>query len=1134
MNLSLKLAILFCLTIFSGIINQALSQSNLANGDIYKLSIKESGIYRINSTFINENFDITVGAIDPKKIQIFCGGGGVLPRLNQESIVNDPLEIPIYVSGDQDGSFDGNDFIYFYAPGPEIYDLNNSTPEIKKNVFSEKNFVYIKFNTEIGKRISNLNSVSGEGFASQTSHKIHRHEIELTNLLGANTSTQGTGQQWFGEAFSNDWIQDFSEFFTSVNPVPGSTALVQSLFVGRSNSSTKVKYTIANEQINLNISPSNLGSVEATYAKEAKFSENVIINSSPSIQIEYLPAETTDKAWLDYLQITTEEAIQFKNNELILRLDSRTEDVAGFSLEGLGSKQLWHVSDFKNIQNCLPDGNNFFYNTDSNVKMFRIFDPSSDFQQVEFESKIENQNIKDIKNLEFLIVYHSDFEEAATKLLEHRSTVDPLNVEMVDVQSIYNEFSSGRAEPTAIRDFARVLQNSNQGFKYMLLLGDASYDYRGLVADLPKTNFVPTYETEESLSPIDAFPYDDFFALLSPTEGENFVGGLDLNIGRLPAKTSDEAMDMVNKIIHYDTDVSQYNEWKMRASFAADDEDNNRHIDDADHIAEMVYDSFPLMNQTKIYFDAFLQESTPGGERYPAAKAKIHETINKGVLVFNYLGHGGPSGLAQERVLLKDDVRTWNNIDKLPIIITATCSFTGYDDPAIVSAGEEAILNPNGGAVALFTTTRAVYAQDNARLTESVFENIFDKVDGDYQRIGEIMRKGKNTGVDSLRENARKFSLIGDPTMRLNAPQHNVVLDRINEKLIDSNSQDTLRALERVNLKGHIADDSGQVLNFFNGKVFVTLFDKRVDVKTLKNNSNSYEKVFKVQNNILFKGSASVVNGNFSIDFLLPKEINFNYGYGKISMYATDGETIDAGGFYKNVIIGGSNESNITDSEGPEMDIYMNDQSFVPGGITSLSPTLLVNLKDEFGINISSTSIGHDITAVIDDDESKIIKLNDWYEAETDNFNSGVVRYPLGQIAPGLHKIRIKAWDLCNNSSEKELEFRVVDKDYTTLEHVLNYPNPFTTSTNFSFEHQFAGGMLDIGISIFTLSGKLVKTISTTQMADGYRTHDIFWDGNDDFGSKLAKGVYLYKIKVRDQASEMEMESDFTKLLILK
>ena len=1134
MNIALKLTILFCLLGISFVNTPVLSQSNLSSGTIYKLSIPESGIYKISSPFINANLGGDLSSIDPAKIQIFCGGGGMLPRLNASSTVNDPLEIPLYVTGTADGEFNGADAIYFYAPGPEHYDFSGSKPELKANIYDQYNYLYIKFNDDFGKRIESRQSLSSSELELSTVQKIHRHELEKENLLGTNPSTHGSGQQWFGEAFANQWDQDFSQYFTSVNPIPNSVTQVEAVFAGRSENQTRVEYFINGEMFSNSLSGTNLGSVESRFANSKKLDESLDIGPGPTVSISYKPNESTDKGWLDYIQLITEENITLNNNELLFNSRTRDYTSAAWILDGIGQKQLWDVSDFTQLKNCLPQGIKYHFETGGQVKQFRIFDESANFPTPEFVEQIDNQNIKSLDNFDYLIVYHPDFEEAANLLKSHREQIDPLRVEVVSINQIYNEFASGRKDPTSIRDMARILQNKNESFEYMLLFGDASFDYRGIVPDLPKTNFVPTYQTAESLSPVEGFPYDDYFGMLSPSEGENFVGALELNIGRLPARTEQEALDMVNKIIHYETSVSQYNDWKMNICYSSDDEDFNRHINDSDDIAVMVNDSFGLFNQSKIYFDAFLQESTPGGERYPAAKAKINETINKGVLVYNYLGHGGPGGLAQERVLLSDDLRAWDNLDKLPIIITATCSFTSYEDPGITSAGEEAMLNPNGGAVALFTTTRAVYAQDNARLTESVFENIFEKIDGDYQRIGEIMKKGKNTGVDSLLANARKFTLIGDPTMRLNAPQHNILLDKINGSLISETPNDTLSALDEVTLSGHLENDNGQMLSSFSGKVFVSLFDKPINVKTLGNNDNSPVRSFELQNNVLFKGSATVTNGSFTIDFLIPKEINFNYGFGKISMYATDGLSQDAGGFYKEIVIGGSNETNITDEDGPEMDIYMNDESFVSGGITSLNPKLIVNLEDDYGINISSTSIGHDITAVIDDDESKTIKLNDWYESETDNYNSGKVVYPIGQLEPGIHKIRIKAWDLCNNSTEKELEFRVVDKDHTDLEHVLNYPNPFTTSTNFSFEHQFAGAMLDISISIFTLSGKLVKSITSTQLAEGFRTSDIHWDGNDDFGSNLAKGVYLYKVKVQDIDSELEMESDFKKLLILK
>ena len=585
MNIALKLTLLFCLVTFSLVTTPLLSQSNLSSGTIYKLSVPESGIYSISPAFINTNMGDIVNNIDPNRIQIFCGGGGTLPRLNSKSTINDPIEIPLYVTGSGDGSFDDSDRIYFYVPGPENYELDGDIVALTANIYDQSNYIYIKFNEETGKRIQNQQSLGSSERDLISRTIIHRHEIEKENLLGSNPGTHGSGQQWFGEAFANQWDQDFSQYFTEVNPLPGTNSDVRAVFAGRSASQTTVEYNIDGQTFTSFLSSTNLGNGEARFANSRTLSESLDLDPAPSITISYKPSESTDKAWLDFIQIVTEEEIGLDNNELLYHVDSKNNSSAGWTLNGLGQKQLWDVTDFSETRSCGVEGNKFHFNTDNRVKTFRIFDESGSFPSPEFVSEVANQNIKGLNNFDYLIVYHKDFKEAADLFAEHRSNIDALRIEMVDINHVYNEFASGRKDPTAIRDMARVLQNQNESLKFMMLLGDSSYDYRDIVENLPRTNYVPSYQTSESLSPVEGFPFDDYFAMLSPNEGENFAGALDLNVGRLPARSSQEALDMVNKIIHYDTSPTQYNDWKLNILYSADDEDNNRHINDADDIA---------------------------------------------------------------------------------------------------------------------------------------------------------------------------------------------------------------------------------------------------------------------------------------------------------------------------------------------------------------------------------------------------------------------------------------------------------------------------------------------------------------------------------------------------------------------
>ena len=358
--------------------------------------------------------------------------------------------------------------------------------------------------------------------------------------------------------------------------------------------------------------------------------------------------------------------------------------------------------------------------------------------------------------------------------------------------------------------------------------------------------------------------------------------------------------------------------------------------------------------------------------------------------------------------------------------------------------------------------------------------------------------------------------VMGDPAMKLAVPRYTVVTDSINGVAV-ADFTDTLKALSRVRISGHVEDAEGHLLPDFSGAVYPSVYDKKVISHTLQNDPGSTYKEFEVQKNILFKGNVTVADGRFGFSFILPKDINYAYGNGKLSYYACSREA-DATGAYREVLIGGMSDESIDDNNGPEMDLYMNDEKFVNGGTVNSSPTLLVKLKDEYGINTTGNGIGHDLVAVLDDGNQ--IVLNNYYEAARDSFNCGTVRYPLENLELGTHKVKVRAWDILNNVTERELEFVVVSDEGLTLDHVLNYPNPFTTRTSFYFEHNRPGEVLDVMVTVYTISGKVVRTLESTQCTQGFRSDPIVWDGLDDFGDKIGKGTYLYRLRVRTAGGE--------------
>lgn len=1111
--------------------------SVLSSGAIYKVSFTESGVYKLDYNYLKD-LGIDIDNINPKNLAVYTSHGKALAENIIEDRFDDLIESPILIKGEENNVFNSADYILFYAKGDESWNTSNNTYNHEKNIYSDINYAFIKVKESQGKRLGTSNSLSTTAYNSSIYNSLQRYEEDKVNLLAAFTATQGTGQLWFGDRYNTVKEYDYTDKFDLTGYVLGEEIEIKLGFAGRNDENTsRVFLDLDGNTLDKSLARINdSGSISTNrYANYALMNTTATINNPNGKIVVRYPFQGNDvsEGWLDYLQFIIPKTLNFNGNPILIsNQESVNYNNTALSLTG-SPDHIWDVTSLDDIKNAFVDNGQIKYNSQDELRLFYAFNEATAMTPTKV-GVVENQNLHSIDDVELIVIYHPTFENDIERYVEHRSSFGNLNVKAININHVYNEFSGGKVDPSAIRDLAKMVYDRTDNFKYLLLVGDGSFDYKQLTPDIPDHNFIPVYETKESLDPIDGFPTDDFYALLDINEGTNLKGQLDIAVGRFPVKTAEEFTGLVDKLIHYDTHPDTQGDWKLKLGFAADDEDSGRHLTDTEDIANQTKLRYPDFNQQKIYFDAFLQESTPGGARFPDATKELNNAVFKGLLVLNYLGHGGPKGWAQERVLQVSDIQSWNNYDNIPLLITATCTFAGYDEPSVESAGEVSLLNERGGAIGLFSTTRAVFASDNKRLVSSVYDTMFTTQGGQLQTLGEILMRGKNKNVqDTQKINARKFSLLGDPSMRLSVPLLNVETSKINGTSI-SEFSDTLKALEQVTIEGIITDQNNQFVSDYNGIVYPTIFDKESTLRTLANDSNSGEKSFNVIKNILFKGAATVTNGMFSFTFVVPKDINYAYGPGRISYYATNPDRVDAKGSNDDFIIGGTSNNIIQDNQGPEIQIFMNDESFVYGGITNTDPVLLIKLEDENGINVTGTSIGHDLSGTLDEDNQGTFIMNDFYEATVDNFREGSARYPISGLESGRHSISVKAWDVLNNSSEARSEFVVIKDGDNVLEHVLNYPNPFTTSTNFQFEHDLTSTELDILITIYTISGKVIKTIEATKYATGFRIDDIHWDGTDDFGSDIGKGVYLYKIKVRSDEFNLLRESEFEKLVILK
>jgi hypothetical protein len=648
--------------------------------------------------------------------------------------------------------------------------------------------------------------------------------------------------------------------------------------------------------------------------------------------------------------------------------------------------------------------------------------------------------------------------------------------------------------------------------RYLLLFGDASYDYKDRLNN--NTSFVPAYENPVSLDVLSTYTSDDFFGFLDDNEDINtgiVINYLDVGIGRVPAKNTEEAKNFVDKVEAY---FQSFGPWRNNLTFIADDEDQNLHLQDAEIITNTATTTAPVFDIQKIYLDAYQQESGSGGSRYPQVNQAINNQVYNGTLIWNFTGHGGPRRLAEETILDQEIVNSWNNEGRLPLFITGTCDFAPYDDPKLSSIGENILLRPKTGAIALMTTTRVVFAFSNRIMNNNYLQHALQQdASGRYRSLGDAVKDAKNFTYQTSGDvtNNRKFTLLGDPALTIGLPVLKVRPTTINS--LPVSQTDTLSATEKITIEGEVTDIAGNVLTGFAGNVYPVIFDKLQNVNTLANDPGSQPATFSTRSNILFRGKATVTNGRFSFSFKVPKDINYQYGNGRLSLYAENGIR-DGNGAYTGFLVGGTANNGDNDNEGPEIKPFLNDEKFVNGGLTNETPVLIVKLSDSSGINTAGTGIGHDIVATLDNDNNRFFILNDFFQGELDSYQKGEVRFQLPELEAGPHTLRIKAWDVLNNSEEALLDFTVAKNEELMLSHVLNYPNPFTTNTQFWFEHNKPGQDLRVRLQIFTISGRVIKMIERTINTPGNRSSELEWDGKDEYGDKVGRGVYLYKLSV--------------------
>ena len=1126
-------------------LNRALINSVLATGDWYKFKVENTGVFKVDRNFLN-SLGMNVNNIDPRKLKIYGNGGQMLPYLNNLTPSYDLVENAIQVVGEEDGSFDSGDYILFYGIANEY----NSDSDTHNNVYDDNAYYFITADGENGKRIQNY--VEPSGNASTTINQFNDYQFYEKDEMNPAL----VGRRWYSNRFDMTNIQTFDFNFPQI--VLGQTVNIRAIVVSISEVQTYMDFSVNGQNLMsmtmtaIDGDGHDLATIKIQEGNFAATSENM------SIEMSYdNSGNPAGNAFVEYIAINALRHLTGVGTQLPFRYD------AAANLSGVGEyiisnasefSQVWDVTNPAFITSKINENNASTFTlkaTMGEVRNYIAVNPANYYLPTKVsDSRVANQNLKGsvflseqgvFEDIDYLIITSPFLLQPALRLANHRKNINGLRVKVVTTDKIYNEFSTGKQDIAAIRNFVKYVydnaSSSTNSVRYVCLFGDTSVDYKDRLTG--NNNIVPSFHLRDSggtLSSINTYFSDDFFGMMGENEGAMVSSDrLDIAIGRIVTDNVSQANDMVNKLINYNLEPS-YGNWRNNFVILSDDVDKESDIQlqfRIDELGDMVAQNKRFINLIKIHSDSYQQETTAGGNRYPKVNEAIENAVDVGALVFNYFGHGGEDGLASEFIVTRNTVQNFRNRNKYPFFITITCEFSRFDNPLRPTAGEYSFWNREGGFIGLITTTRKLSISLGVEFNQALAPRLFGFNADNYRTPAEVLRLTKN---EIGEVNVRAISFIGDPAFQLAFAKKEIRLTTLNGEPLTKLS-DTLKALSKVRLGGEVVDENGILQTDYNGILEAKVFDKNLQRKTLGNDgiTQGGQLVimdFETLGEGIFNGQATITNGLFEFEFVVPRDISMPVGNGRVSLYAKrDGVLQDNAGASQMIRVGGLNENAPEDNIGPQIKLYMNDESFVNGGITNNSPLLIAKIEDENGINTAS-GIGHDITAILDGDEANPFILNDYYQAEVDDYTKGSLNYRLKDLEEGLHTLTLKAWDVYNNSSTAEIQFVVVGSDKIKIERVLNYPNPFVNYTEFWFNHNRPFEPLEVQVQVFTVTGKVVWTRNQIVTTDGFLSRDITWDGKDDFGDKIGKGVYVYKLTVKSTLTNKKAEK-FEKLVIL-
>lgn len=1068
----------------------AQQSSVLATGDWWRIEVRNAGIYRLTAADVPQ----LVG-VNTDLIGLYGGDGTLLPINNSELPGEDLRPIPIdIVDHNGNGTMDSGDEVIFYGEGTGVWRYQQSSHRwvYKQHTYATANYYYLTTSATNPARVPTSTTFTADTVMTDYTAVAH-WENDLVNIFES-------GQVWMGEKFSTTVP---SRSFTINMPA--------------SSSNLRLRYALSSVASVTCSFKMRCGQFNQTHYITASSPYLTVLetlsqgSTSLTFDLTYTPRESTANGYLDYIEVNGTTPLTFGGGQKLVRNERGMGHTVRYNASGIANARVWDVSNTGNVHAlAIADGS--WTDTVNSGKTYALFD-GSNYLSPSSIAQIANQNLHGMGAKDYIVVCHPTLLPQAERLATLHAIIDNMETAVITDQQVYDEFSSGKQDPMAIRAMLRHLRESHPDHapRYLVLMGKASYDPRdilGYSADNGITHLV-TYQTPTSFDDEGySMCSDDMLGYLDEWENGGPTQTLDISIGRLPAKNLAEATLMVDKIEAYmmrrdlsDSTSENQGDWRNYVALLADDADPSHPGDtvfahSSEYAASRIKQTYPNINIDRLYADAYHQQSGAIGSFYPDLNNALRQRMNYGCLLLNYIGHGSARYIGTERYIEPSDIAAYNNHDRLPLVVTSTCSYGRHDSPTELCGAELFMLSPNGAIGVVSATRKVSHIQ---RFNTDVMLYALDTAYG----IGDALRIAKNNTSVSM-----SFSLTGDPALRLSIPRNEVVVTEINHRPVVDGVDDTATVLSEVTISGEIHGPNGELLEDFNGQIFPIVFDREMRSHTLANDNPGTEVSFMQQKSMLYKGTEAVNGGRFEYSFIVPRDVAYQYDYGKLSHYARSvGD--DAAGSYNRILFGGFDENAVIGDACPTIRLFMGDTNFRDGGLTDAEPTLIALLSDSVGINAVGSGLGHDITAVIDNNPGSLIVLGDMYEPNIGDSRSGTVRYTLTGLTPGLHTLTLKAWNIWGNSSSADISFRVASADTLEVSSLSVYPNPATTQARFHYETNSTAKIVSAELQIYSTSGAHITTITPTISAGSYVVGPVIWNLQG-----VKPGIYMARMLI--------------------